>query len=125
VSLIHSKMEAAGDRVTEKVQSLSDLELAVLICLVAEQHCIIESEAESTRDVQEELKLASWNHMMRGLIVTINLTVDRLRQTCSGLLRQSWSVMSILRWMTLEMGSWFSKRESISIEARPKENGER
>lgn len=52
-------MNASGDGVTEKVQSLSDLELAVLICLVAEQHCIIEAEEESTRNVQEELQLAS------------------------------------------------------------------
>ena len=52
-------MNASGDGATEKVQSLSDLELAVLICLVAEQHCIIEAEAEITRNVQEELQLAS------------------------------------------------------------------
>jgi hypothetical protein len=50
-------MEASEDRITEKVQSLSDLELAVLICLVADQHCIIEAERELTRDVLEELKL--------------------------------------------------------------------
>lgn len=50
-------MEASEDRITEKVQSLSDLELAVLICLVADQHCIIEAERELTHDVVEELKL--------------------------------------------------------------------
>jgi len=53
-------MEASGDRITEKVQSLSDLELAVLICLVADQHCIIEAEKQLTRDVLEELKLVSY-----------------------------------------------------------------
>ena len=52
-------MEASEDRITEKVQSLSDLELAVLICLVADQHCIIEAERQLTRDVLEELKLVS------------------------------------------------------------------
>lgn len=52
-------MEASEDRITEKVQSLSDLELAVLICLVADQHCIIEAERLLTRDVLEELKLVS------------------------------------------------------------------
>jgi hypothetical protein len=51
--------EDAGDRITEKVQALSDLELAVLICLVADQHCIIEAEKGSVGDVQEELKLVS------------------------------------------------------------------
>lgn len=50
-------MEEAGDRIAEKVQGLSDLELAVLVCLVAEQHCIIEAEKKEVNDVQEELKL--------------------------------------------------------------------
>ncbi|EOA87204.1 hypothetical protein ACJQWK_10409 [Exserohilum turcicum] len=54
-------MDASGDDITEKVQSLSDLELAVLICLVADQHCIIETEAESTRSVQDELRLIASN----------------------------------------------------------------
>jgi hypothetical protein len=52
-------MGDVGDRITEKVQALSDLELAVLICLVADQHCIIEAEKELLHDVQEELKLVS------------------------------------------------------------------
>ncbi|KAL1797813.1 hypothetical protein ACET3X_004419 [Alternaria dauci] len=54
-------MEASEDHITEKVQSLSDLELAVLICLVADQHCIIEAERDLTRDVVEELKLVATN----------------------------------------------------------------
>ncbi|CAE7023050.1 hypothetical protein PTNB73_02275 [Pyrenophora teres f. teres] len=52
-------MEGADIRIIEKVQSLSDLELAVLICLVADQHCIIETEKEHIPDVQEELKLVA------------------------------------------------------------------
>ncbi|XP_014556265.1 hypothetical protein COCVIDRAFT_100376 [Bipolaris victoriae FI3] len=52
-------MEAEADGVAEKVQSLSDLELAVLICLVAEQHCVIECEVESLRGVQVELELVA------------------------------------------------------------------
>ena len=45
------------DRLVEKVQTLSDLELAVLICLIAEQHCIIQTEHELLEKVEEELKL--------------------------------------------------------------------
>lgn len=52
-------MDEADVKTTEKIQSLSDLELAVLVCLVADQHCIIETEKELIRDVQEELKLVS------------------------------------------------------------------
>jgi hypothetical protein len=50
-------MDETDDRLAIKVQALSDLELAVLICFVAEQHCIIEAEEHLTNDVAEELKL--------------------------------------------------------------------
>lgn len=45
------------DHLVEKVQTLSDLELAVLICLIAEQHCIIQTEHELLENVEDELKL--------------------------------------------------------------------
>jgi hypothetical protein len=50
-------MEAIEDPVALKVQALGDLELAVLICLVAEQHCIIETEQNLLNDVEKELRL--------------------------------------------------------------------
>jgi len=52
-------MDEADDQLALKVQALSDLELAVLLCLVAEQHCIIEAERGSTSDVAEELRLVN------------------------------------------------------------------
>ena len=50
-----------SDDVANKVQALGDLELAVLICLIADQHCIIEVAGEVIEDVQEELKLVRRN----------------------------------------------------------------
>ncbi|KAF1921295.1 hypothetical protein BDU57DRAFT_435431 [Ampelomyces quisqualis] len=50
-------MEESDDQIAIKVQALSDLELAVLICLVAEQHCIIETERSLIIDVEKELRL--------------------------------------------------------------------
>jgi hypothetical protein len=41
----------------EKVHSLSDLELAALICLVANQHCIIKTEEEDAEVLVQELQL--------------------------------------------------------------------
>jgi hypothetical protein len=55
-------MDESEDPIALKVQTLSDLELAVLICFVAEQHCIIKTEEELTNDVAEELKLVKWSH---------------------------------------------------------------
>jgi hypothetical protein len=52
-------MEEVEDQLADKVQALSDLELAVLICLVADQHCIIESDLNQLNDIEEELKLVS------------------------------------------------------------------
>jgi hypothetical protein len=52
-------MEEVEDQLAAKVQALSDLELAVLICLVADQHCIIESDLNQLNDIEEELKLVS------------------------------------------------------------------
>ncbi|KAJ4331407.1 hypothetical protein N0V87_009197 [Didymella glomerata] len=54
-------MEETHDRLVEKVQTLSDLELAILVCLVAEQHCIIETEAQLLDTVESELKLVATN----------------------------------------------------------------
>jgi hypothetical protein len=52
-------MEEVEDPIAVKVQALSDLELAALICLVADQHCIIETEHDLLKDVEEELRLVS------------------------------------------------------------------
>jgi hypothetical protein len=50
-------MEDSDDPLAVKVQDLSDLELAVLICIVAEQHCIIETSDNLVNDVAKELGL--------------------------------------------------------------------
>jgi hypothetical protein len=59
-------MEEIEDRVALKVQALSDLELAVLICLVADQHCIIEIEQNLLNDVEKELRLV--RTLLRSII---------------------------------------------------------
>lgn len=65
--LRNASMEQTRDLLVEKVQTLSDLELAALVCLVAEQHCIVESERQTLDNVEEELKLVS---------KTFNLTTE-------------------------------------------------
>ena len=55
-------MDEARDPLVENVQTLSDLELAVLVCLVAEQHCIIQTEGQLLDNVEQELKLVSQAH---------------------------------------------------------------
>lgn len=43
--------------VIERAQGLTDLELALLISLVAGQHCIIQAEEDSFDLLQQELQL--------------------------------------------------------------------
>jgi hypothetical protein len=44
-------------KLVERVQNLSDLELATLLCLIAKQHCYIEVEDELVDDLAQELAL--------------------------------------------------------------------
>lgn len=49
----------ADEAFLDKVQDLSDLELAALLCLVAQEHCIIDTEPDSLDDLVLELQLVS------------------------------------------------------------------
>lgn len=51
------KMDGENDRLAEKIQYLSDIELAVLVCLVADQHCIIKTQRNLLDAVARELRL--------------------------------------------------------------------
>jgi len=48
-------MEGFG--LVERVQELTDLELAVLLSLVARQHCIIQAEQDDLEPLGQELRL--------------------------------------------------------------------
>jgi hypothetical protein len=57
-----SLMEDVHNIIAGKVQELSDIELAVLLCFVAEQHgCVIEADQADLDDVQEEIRLVRLN----------------------------------------------------------------
>ena len=43
--------------IVEKIQGLSDLELATLLCLVAGQHCIITTEEDALDELEQEIQL--------------------------------------------------------------------
>lgn len=48
---------ATDDRLLEKVHDLSDLELAVLLCLISREHCLISTPAGAIADLVSELQL--------------------------------------------------------------------
>jgi hypothetical protein len=49
----------ADEALLEKIQDLSDLELATLICLIAEEHCIIDTDPEILDELVQELELVT------------------------------------------------------------------
>lgn len=51
----------ADDILLGKVHDLSDVELAALLCLIAQEHCIIDTEPDSIDDLVQELELVSYH----------------------------------------------------------------
>lgn len=51
----------ADDTLIDKVHELSDLELAALICLVAQEHCIIDTDPDAIDDLVQELQLVGYS----------------------------------------------------------------
>jgi MoxR-like ATPase len=52
-------MEEQNAGLVEKVQALSDIELAVLLCLVTDQHCIVEADPLLLPAVEQELQIVA------------------------------------------------------------------
>ncbi|QDS77278.1 hypothetical protein FKW77_004010 [Venturia effusa] len=50
-------MEDETSRLVTKVQELGDIELAALLCFIAQEHCIIETDEEELDNVERELGL--------------------------------------------------------------------
>ncbi|TID19011.1 hypothetical protein E2P81_ATG05987 [Venturia nashicola] len=50
-------MEDETSRLVSKVQELGDIELAALLCFIAQEHCIIEADEEELENVEQELGL--------------------------------------------------------------------
>lgn len=49
----------ADETLLEKVCDLSDLELAVLLCLTAREHCLISTPPDTLDDLVQELQLVA------------------------------------------------------------------
>jgi len=47
----------ADEALIDKIHDLSDLELAALICLITQEHCIINTAPEVLDDLVQELEL--------------------------------------------------------------------
>jgi hypothetical protein len=59
VNFLYLPAAMADEELLDKVQDLSDLELAALLCLTAQEHCIIDTEPDALGDLVLELQLVS------------------------------------------------------------------
>lgn len=64
----------AEEALLDKISNLSDLELAALLCLTNEEHCIIDTDPDSVQDVVHELRLVSL--LLYNVISASNTSTD-------------------------------------------------
>lgn len=48
----------------DEIENLTDLEIAILLCLVAREHCIVEADKAAIDDLENELKLVISSHAL-------------------------------------------------------------
>lgn len=64
----------AEEALLDKISNLSDLELAALLCLTNEEHCIIDTDPDSVEDLVHELRLVSLH--LYSVISVSNIFID-------------------------------------------------
>lgn len=64
----------AEEAILDKISNLSDLELAALLCLTNEEHCIIDTDPDSVEDLVHELRLVSFH--LQSVISISNIFID-------------------------------------------------
>lgn len=67
----------ADEALLDKISNLSDLELAALLCLTNEEHCIIDTDPDSVGDLVHELRLVSLH--LNSAIYLSNIFIDCLQ----------------------------------------------
>ena len=66
-----------------KIQGLGDLELAILICLVAQEHCIFSTSYESKHDLRDEVRLiceSTFGLQLAVIECSPQMTVDEFNE---------------------------------------------
>lgn len=74
----------ADETLITKIHDLSDLELAALICLVTEEHCIIDTAPELLDDLVQELELVCEQYSDVSLMLTTVDCVQNVRSVPRG-----------------------------------------
>lgn len=70
------------DALVSELQDLGDLELAMLLSLIAEQHCIITTENDLLQNLATELKLVRLRERFVCHTATLPTLADHCREDC-------------------------------------------
>ncbi len=66
----------AEEELLDKIQDLSDLELAALLSLTNQEHCIVDTDPNTVEDLVQELRLVS--HVLANTATDYtNMLLDR------------------------------------------------
>ncbi|KAH7318350.1 hypothetical protein B0I35DRAFT_431886 [Stachybotrys elegans] len=76
----------ADETLLDKVHDLSDLELAVLLCLVSRQHCLISTPSDFADDLVQELQLVASKTFGLRSVVIVNCTPSTTLEDFAGAL---------------------------------------
>lgn len=76
---------AVDDSLVEKVHALSDLELAILLCLISREHCLMSTPTDAVDDLIQELQLVCplVEHQPFTNVVMLGSNQDLWPQLCS------------------------------------------
>ena len=86
----------------ERVQDLTDLELAILLSLVASEHCIIQTESNALEPLEQELRLVQLPP--KFLLMDLAKGLARLLQISSAYRMLFSTVMNLRLWKSFVMG---------------------
>lgn len=106
-------MEEPG--LIERIQNLTDLELALLLSLVADEHCLIHSEEEFIDPLEEELQLVRCDAPLLNASSAERL-IDCFQclwpLPCNGPMQQFYKLGGIQQWDPSKHGFQSATRKS-------------
>jgi hypothetical protein len=111
-------MEDDTHSLIEKAQELSDLELAVLLCLVSNEHCIIEAEPQDLDKAERELQsICDGTFGLKSAVIRLDKDSTIGDFSVGVLVQDDERVVSPVRARDGQKGSFFSLDD---VEAKQK-----
>ncbi|KAI1043337.1 hypothetical protein LB505_002032 [Fusarium chuoi] len=109
----------ADDGLLDKVHALSDLELALLLCLISREHCLVSTPSDAINDLTQELQLVATKTFGLTWVVIDCTPSTTLEDFASALLGNAASPSSHSPTASRHPDSYFTSRPSTSHPRTP------